>query len=105
MYKQNAKQKPTLKGRPQYKGETIEQKVNRITNNKEPIKDGAAMIYTARKDGVMPAYNIRTDRFEIAVDAMDKVNQSKVAQREAKIVPLEQNKDGKTESTGGTETN
>lgn len=53
-------------------GETIEQKVERIVQNQEPITDGAPIIFTERKDGVLPAYNIRTDRFDIAIEAMDK---------------------------------
>lgn len=47
-------------------GETIEQKCERIESNKEPITDGAPIIYTERNSGVAPQYNIRTDRFEIA---------------------------------------
>lgn len=86
-------------------GESIENKVKRLLANKEPIKDGSPIIYTDRKDGVNPAYNIRTDRFEIACDAMDKVHRSKEAKRdelmkgetkEAKIVEM---KDDKTDST------
>lgn len=65
-------------------GETIEQKVERIVNNKEPIKDGAPIIYTERKDGVNKAYNIRTDRFEVAVEAADKIAASYAARRENK---------------------
>ena len=60
-------------------GENIEEKVRRITENKEPIKDGAPIIYTNREDGVLPAYNIRTDRWEIAQAAMDAVNQANLA--------------------------
>jgi hypothetical protein len=86
-----------------YQGETIEQKIERITNNQEPIKDGAPLIYTDRKDGVQAGYNIRTDRFEVAIEAMDKVQAAKIAQREnraqMKIV-----KDGETESTQATGT-
>lgn len=91
-------------------GETIEDKVKRLISNKEPIKDGSPIIYTDRKDGVSPAYNIRTDRFEIAADAMDKVHRSKEAKRdelmkgetkEAKVVEMKENKDGKPESTAG----
>lgn len=63
-------------------GETIEMKIRRITNNKEPISDGAPIIYTERKEGVKPEFNIRTDRWEIAVDAMDKVSSNKIAKRE-----------------------
>lgn len=65
-------------------GETIEMKVERIIQNKEPIKDGAPLIYQERKEGVQPAYNIRTDRMEIALEAMDKHSMAKLAEREAK---------------------
>ena len=47
-------------------GETIEEKIRRITNNKEPITDGAPLVYTDRKDGVRPEYDIRTDRVGIS---------------------------------------
>ena len=60
-------------------GESIETKVRRITENNEPITDGAPIIYTNRDDGVLPAYNIRTDRCEIAQQAMDAVNQANLA--------------------------
>lgn len=60
-------------------GESIENKVRRVTENNEPITDGAPIIYTNRDDGVLPAYNIRTDRWEIAQQAMDAVNQANLA--------------------------
>jgi len=60
-------------------GESIEEKVCRITENNEPITDGAPIIYTNREDGVLPAYNIRTDRWEVAQQAMDAVNQANLA--------------------------
>lgn len=60
-------------------GERIETKVRRITENNEPITDGAPIIYTNRDDGVLPAYNIRTDRWEIAQAAMEAVNQANLA--------------------------
>ncbi len=80
-------------------GETIEDKVERLVENKEPIKDGAPEIYTERKDGVLSAYNIRTDRWEIAAEAMDKIEASRVAKREntGKVVDMEGKE--KTEET------
>ena len=66
-------------------GETIEMKIERITVNREPITDGATLIYTERKDGVLAGYDIRTDRFEIAIDAMDKVSKTNQAKREERI--------------------
>lgn len=56
-----------------YEGESIETKCARILQDKEPIADTAPIIYTAKEDGVLPAYNIRTDRFDIAMDAYDKI--------------------------------
>jgi hypothetical protein len=64
-----------------FEGETIEEKIERVLNNNEPITDGAPIIYTDRRDGVLPAYDIRTDRFEIAIDAMNKVSASQLAKR------------------------
>lgn len=63
-------------------GETIEDKCRRIENNKEPITDGAPIIWTPRDEGVKPEYNIRTDRFEIAIDAMDTAAKSNLAKRQ-----------------------
>lgn len=59
-----------------YEGESIETKCARLLQNKEPITDTAPIIYTAKEDGVLPAYNIRTDRFDIAMDAYDKISRS-----------------------------
>lgn len=57
-----------------YEAESIEEKVRRIVDEKEPIEDGAPLIYQPRKDGVKPEYNIRTDRWAVAIAAMDKVS-------------------------------
>lgn len=63
-------------------GEMIETKIERIINNKEPIKDGAPIIYTERKEGIRASTNIRTDRWEIAIDTADKIQKSYQARRE-----------------------
>lgn len=62
-----------------FEGETIEKKVAKILENNEPITDGATIIYTEKKDGVLPQYDIRTDKWEIAQSAMDLANASKIA--------------------------
>ena len=109
MYKQNRRIPTSVKVNQSYEGERIEEKIHRITNNKEPIKDGAPLIYSERKDGVLPEYNIRTDRWEIAVDAMDKVTGSHRAKREerlkgfeAKLEKANGKGDGGAEPLGGT---
>lgn len=67
--------------------ETIEMKLRRVKNNKEPIKDRnpAPPIWTNREDGVLPGTDIRTDRFEIGVDAADKITKNEIAKREGRI--------------------
>lgn len=109
MYKIPHYHRTQLRSLTQTEGESIELKVKRLIENKEPIKDGSPLIYTDRKEGVKAAYNIRTDRFEIATDAMDKVHKSKQAKRDAlikkekedaKIVDINKN-DGKAEPADG----
>ncbi|AXH76548.1 MAG: hypothetical protein [Microviridae sp.] len=99
----------TIKVNESYEGETIEQKVVRITQNKEPIKDGAPRVYTERKEGVRPDMDIRTDRFEVAVEAMDKVTRAKLAKRdglgkEAKEGMKKESKTGGESSSEGGKT-
>lgn len=81
MYKRTRPTEHRIKVNNSYQGETIEQKMDRIVNNNEPIKDGAPIIYTERKDGVLPEYDIRTDRFEVAVEAQDKITRAKLGER------------------------
>lgn len=82
MYKKNKQYETTLSVNSSYEGERIEQKIQRITQNKEPISDSAPLVYTERKDGVKAEYNIKTDRFELAIEAMDIVSKSMRAKRE-----------------------
>lgn len=65
-------------------GETIEMKMERILNNNEPITDGAPTIFQERKDGVQPEYDIRTDRFEIALEGMNTFAKAKEFLRDEK---------------------
>lgn len=102
-YKETKRKVSSLSINNSIEGETIENKIERIISNNEPIEDSAPIIYTARKEGVLPAYNIRTDRWELAIDAMDKVSGSKIAEREARIKAEETaNNNGESESTDDT---
>lgn len=85
MYNYKKTQPTTLKVNKSYEGETIEHKVDRILNDKEPITDGAPQIWTERKDGVNPNYNPRTDRWEYAVEAYDTLSRSNQARRKDRI--------------------
>lgn len=89
-------------------GETIETKVRRIVEEKEPISDTAPIIYTKRENGVIAGFNIRTDRFDVALSAMDKVNKAKIATRNGENKTEESDSNKEIESntdTQATETN
>lgn len=90
MYKKTAQTKTSIKVNESYIGETIEQKMRRITQNKEPIQDGSPLIFTERKDGVRPEYDIRTDKWETAIEAMAHVDKSEKAKREERHKSPEQ---------------
>lgn len=61
-----------------YQAEPREVKLRKIISGEaNNMEDGVfPTIYTEKKDGVQPEYDIRTDRFEVAIDAIDKINQS-----------------------------
>lgn len=63
---------------------SIEEKIRKVITSNEPIEQTAPMIYTERKDGVLAAYDPRTDRWEIAQAAMDKVTKTITSQRDNK---------------------
>lgn len=92
MYKYRKAKPTTLAVNKSYVGESIEQKVQRIITNKEPIKDTAPITYTERKEGVLPQYNIRTDRAELMVEATDKLSKQKLAKRQELQKPTEDRK-------------
>lgn len=73
-----------------YEGESIEIKVSKLIENNEPITDGAPIIFTEKKDGVLPQYDIRTDKWDIAQSAMDLANASKIAKSKGMKKPEEQ---------------
>lgn len=80
-------------------GESIEEKFERIMENGEGIQGQVPMIYTEKKEGVNPAYNIRSDRFEIAVEGFDAISRSRIAKRdhynqeETKVVDINKTKE------------
>lgn len=99
MYKKRRQMASTLRVNDSIEGETIERRVERMMAGKEPITDAVDTIYTARKDGVQAQYNIRTDRFELAIDATDRMNASLSAKRES--LAQRKQKDREPESTQG----
>lgn len=102
----------TLEVNESEEGELLIHKVDRIVNNGEPLTDGTSLIYTERKDGVLPEYDIRTDRRDIAVNAMDINAKARLTRREEGIKERQkktlrpneklEDKDGEPKSTDTT---
>lgn len=83
-----------------YEGESIEEKVARITENNEPITDGAPIVYTKRSDGIKPEFDIRTDKWALAQEKMEKVNGAKrmKIQEKLKSTEIQKTEESETES-------
>lgn len=87
-------------------GEHLERMIERAITGGEKLEMKVAPIYTERKDGINPAYNPRTDRFEIAIEASDKIFKSKAAATEEagkatemKVVKEDKKSDESTQAT------
>lgn len=83
-----------------YQAEPREVKLRKIINGEaNNMEDGVfPTIYTEKKDGVQPEFDIRTDRFEVALEAMDKINQSTANQIAKNKGETEAVKDSGTEA-------
>lgn len=75
-------------------GEMIEIKIDRLVNNGEPIKEkNVQLIYQNREEGVKPDYDIRTDKMEHAMEAMDYMSKSHRGKRNQRIADAKKNMD------------
>lgn len=64
---------------PTEQGESIEEMLRRLTANKEPIPNNVPPIYTPKSDGVIGDYDIRADRFDVAIQARDIQSRTEIA--------------------------
>lgn len=85
--KKELKSKTTIKRNSSVEGETIEKKIRRIMMQGEAIEDGAPLIFVEEKDGVPHETNIRTDRFDLAVEALDSLTRDSLAKSEGGSTP------------------
>lgn len=67
-----------------YTAEPLIYKLRRMTETNEPIKAETTIVYTEKAQGVMPAYDIRADKFDIAMEAQDKYQASLEARGEGR---------------------
>lgn len=84
----------TIRCNNSYEAKPLERVLEEVTTMNQPIEMDAPLIYTERKDGVRAQYDIRTDRFEIGADAMNKIATELQNRRNKKV---EDNSESKTE--------
>lgn len=105
MFEKKANYKKTqIEVTPKDKGESIEEMLRRLTANKEPIPQNVPPIYTPKADGIIPDYDIRADRFDVAIEARDKFAKSKIAESAAKGDNGQNTEIQTTKKGGGEET-
>lgn len=109
MYRKRTKVLTTLRVREVQSGERLETKIERLTTGGGAgIEESVGIIYQEGSNRIEPAYNIRTDRMEIAMKANDKVAGSlraKSAEKhQAKILKMKGESDN-AEPSNSTDTN
>lgn len=72
MYKIKKRTPTSLNRNTHYAGESIEQKLRRIIANKEQVKDKVDLQYDAPDAGVAAHFDIRSNKFEEAIKAMER---------------------------------
>ena len=104
MYKQNLIRPTRLEINKQTEGQRLEDKIARMINNGEPLKTmGTQLIYQERKDGVNPAYDMRAEKMDLALDAMNKVQESYKNRSKAKITVVKDPETGTDSGKPGSE--
>lgn len=99
MKKYEIKQKTVIRRNESAVGEPLHISLQRKMENKEKLGTTMPLIYTDRKEGVKPEYDIRTDRFDVAIDATTKIDKSWKARRDER----HKEKVEKLETIEGTE--
>lgn len=90
--------KTQLHRKPTEKGESIEEILRKKTATKEKVEEVNPPIYTPLADGIIPDYDIRADRFDVAIEAQDKFTASKIAKAAGEPILEQKEKETTTEN-------
>lgn len=82
MKRRTVNRKGLLKGKLGYEADYIEKIIEKRMTGEDLILGGKGVMYTERKDGVLVASNIRTDRFHEAMMQMDGIERTRIARGE-----------------------
>lgn len=76
-----------------FEGTTIEQTVDKLVKVGQSPETTETLIYSQRKDGVLPDTDIRTDRFEIASNALGEITKANLAKRDKFVLNINKETD------------
>jgi len=79
-----------------YEGESIEQKMRRVRMQNAPIEETGQGIWPEGNE-VLPLHDVRTDRFDLALDAANNTERAKTARGEAAPEMQQEGEKGGTE--------
>lgn len=83
-YSKKIKQTTQISCNESYEAQSLEEQIKAATIGNQKIQADGSLIFTERKKGVEPQYNIRTDRFDLALDQIEKYDKMTAAQRDDK---------------------
>lgn len=83
-----------IRVQPTMSGISLEEQIRKMMNDKEPIQATAKIDYSERKDGVLPQYDIRHDKFNSAIEATEKMYGEAFTARTLTDKGFVQDKDG-----------
>lgn len=87
------------------KGISLEEEIRQAIATNSPIEGNAPMIYTPASEGVLPQYDPRTDKQNLALEAMDKFQGQEIMKGFIKQTEYDENGfDGKNMKPKETET-
>lgn len=82
-------------------GKTIEKRIEKMMQQNQPIEAEVGLVYAEGEDtGIHPAYDIRTDRFELALKMKDTATKTDTAKAGGTLTP----KKGEAASDKGADT-
>lgn len=94
IYRTNKIKSNHLKGRERNEGMCLEEELEIAQNNGViPEKNMSSVFYTQRKDGVLSSTDIRTDKWELAQNAMSHANKKFKEKIEENIKNKQQEKE------------
>lgn len=94
MHKPNKREKTSLRVSKIQEGETMEHKMQRMMQQGADVNDVTELIFTERKEGVIPETDVRNEAWDVAVEATDAASRDHLTKRDARHNPPKKDGDG-----------